>query len=279
VLVAHALGLGPDAYRYGQHSLVDALVGLGFQVYLLAHRGDRDVHVPRDARIDFDAILEGCVPAAVAAIQEHSGFARVHWVGHGMGGQLGLVAGARGEALASVAALAAPVRFVQPRSEMRTLSLVTRLLPDRATLPAHLVARAALPALGQTEWMGDTPGGRVRGAVEYAAEGIAGGLVDQVTTWVREGHLTSRAGLVDYEATFGRASMPLFVGYARASTVADARATTPAVDAWGHPDALAFGVDGRTADLVFGRLPLLTEWLDDRRRLAWDAAFHRARSA
>lgn len=284
VLVAHSLGLGPDAYRYGRDSLVDALVAGGFQVYLLTHRGDPDAWMPVGARADFDAILEGCVPAALAAVQEHSGFPRVHWVGHGLGGQLGLVAAARREALASVVALAAPVRFQQPQTEMRTLSLITRLLPERMALPAHVMARAALPAVGQTDWMGEASGARVRGVMEYASHGVSGGLVDQVSTWVREGTLTSRAGLVDYTATLGRAQVPLLVGYGRSSTVAGEAAVTPALQAWGHPDALAMSVDGRTADLVFGgasdrtTAPLL-EWLDDRRRLAWGQAFSQSRSA
>lgn len=283
VVVAHALGLAPDAYRYGEHPLVDALSRVGFEVFLLAHRGDRDVEVVNGARMDFDAILEKDVPGALEAVRAASGFERVHWVGHGLGGQLGLVAAARGEALASVVAMSAPVRFRRPRTEVRHLSLLTRLLPEGRTLPADWLARAALPALGQSEWMGDAPGQRVRGLVEHASYGVPFGLVDQVSAWIREGRLTSRAGLVDYVSTLSQARCPLFVGFAQGSSVAGAWATEPAVEAWGHDDALSFGVAGRSSALLFGREPAfvqeLVDWLEDRRRLAWSSSFRSSLSA
>lgn len=281
VLLAHALGLDPLAYRYGVASLASSLVRRGFRVYLLRHRGDRGVHVPSGRAVDFDAILEQDVPAALDAVRDHSGFERVHWVGHALGGQLGLVAAARDEAVASVVALSAPVRFDRPRSEVRTLAVLTRLLPDGIALPGHLVTRAALPTLGQESWMGEAPGQRVRGALEFGSAPVAGGLADQLSTWIREGRLTSRAGVVDYLSTFGRACVPLLVGYGRASSVAGERHTVGAIAPWGHDDALAFGVEGRSADLMFGEdaAAQVGDWLEDRRRLAWGSAFVTSQSA
>ncbi|MCA9569450.1 MAG: hypothetical protein KC656_16495, partial [Myxococcales bacterium] len=172
-----------------------------------------------------------------------------------------------------------------PRTEVRALSLLTRLLPEGAVLPGHVLARAALPAVGQEGWMGSAPGERVRGLIEFATTGVAGGLVDQVSTWIREGTLTSRAGLVDYVSTFGRATVPLLTVYGRASGVAGEAQTAAALHAWGHADALALAVPGRSADVLFGAdakrtaVQPVVEWLADRRRMAWGPDWVASRTA
>ncbi len=278
VVVAHALGLGVDAYRYGERNLVHALADAGFSVYLLTHRGDPDAS---DRRSDFDTILEQDVPAALEAVRSHCGFEHVHWVGHGLGGQLGMVAAARGEPLATVVAVAAPVRFATPRTELRSLALLARLLPEGVRIPAHRFARAALPGLGQEEWMGEAPGARVRGALHYGARPVPAGLVEQVARWIHEGTLCSRFGLVDYVSTLGRAQVPLLAIHARDARVAGRWATEPAVRHWGHPDATLRAWDGRSLALLYQ--PELGEhvaaWLQARRRRAWGPAWVDAQSA
>jgi len=282
VIVSHALGLGPDAYRYGSGvPLAKALAARGFSVFLMTHRGDRDAHGPSGTPMDFDAIVERDVPAALAAVREHTGFHKVHWVGHGLGGQLGLVAAARGEALASVVAMGSPVRFKRPATEVQQAALLMRLLPDGWKIPASTLARLALPVLGAEEWFGGAPGARVRGVMEYASESITLGLIDQLRSWITEGTLSSRAGVVDYTATFADAEVPLLVVFSTESRLAGRGPTTAALSTWGHPDALALPVPGRSMDLVLGAdrerdvFGPLGGWLVERRRLAWRAEFQR----
>ncbi|MEZ4316512.1 MAG: alpha/beta fold hydrolase [Myxococcota bacterium] len=282
VIVSHALGLGPDAYRYGDGTpLAQALAARGFNVFLLTHRGDREATGPSDGPMDFDAIVERDVPAAVQAVRKHTGFDRVHWVGHGLGGQLGLVAAARGEALASVVAMGAPVRFNKPATEIQQVAQLMRLLPDGWSIPANTLARLALPVLGAEDWFGGAPGARVRGALNYASESVSLGLIDQLRCWISEGTLSSRRGVVDYTSTFRDANVPLLVVFATHSRMAGRTQTTPALATWGHADSLALPVPGRSMDLVLGArrerdvFGPIAGWLTERRRLAWKEGFHR----
>ncbi|MCB9678859.1 MAG: alpha/beta fold hydrolase [Alphaproteobacteria bacterium] len=282
VILAHSLGFGPDAFRYGTGTpLAQALAARGFDVYLLAHRGDREANGPKGTPMDFDAIVERDVPAAVKAVREHTGFDRVHWVGHGLGGQLGMVAAARREALASVVALGSPVRFRKPATEVQQAALLMRLLPDGWVIPSATLARLALPAIGTEEWFGAAPGGRVRGALEFAGESVALGLVDQLRDWISEGTLTSRKGVVDYTSTFRDANVPLLVVFATESRLAGRTPTTAALSTWGHRDSLALPVPGRSMDLVLGAnrerdvFGPVSAWMMERRRLAWSEGYQR----
>ena len=61
----------------------------GFDVFVLAHRGSRSAVPPSGASgFNFDDIVAHDVPAAIAKVKEISGAQRIHWVGHGLGGQL-----------------------------------------------------------------------------------------------------------------------------------------------------------------------------------------------
>jgi pimeloyl-ACP methyl ester carboxylesterase len=282
VVLAHGLGLGPDAFRYGDEpTLAGALAAAGFDVFLFTHRGDRDATPPiHDAPCDFDAMLERDVPAALEVVRQRTGFDRVHWVGHGLGGQLGLIAAGRREALASVVAMGAPVMMRAPTTELRRAGMIARLLPAGWTLPADTLARLALPALGNEPWFGDAPGSRVRGVLEHATETFSAGLVDQLAAWIDQGSISSRGGVVDWTTTLPSAEAPLLVVYGRESRTADQASTTAALHRWGHPDALGLGVPGRSLDLLLGRrrgevFGPVVDWLSDRRRLAWSAG-HRA---
>jgi pimeloyl-ACP methyl ester carboxylesterase len=232
--------------------------------------------------MDFDAIVERDLPAAVHAIQEYTGFDSVHFVGHGLGGQLGLVAAARGEALASVVAMGSPVRFTRPSTEVQQVAQLMRLLPEGLRVPSGTLARLALPAFGQEDWFGAAPGARVRGALEYGSESVALGLIDQLRCWVTEGTLSSRGGVVDYTAAFKDAECPLLVVFATESRLAGRGPTTAALHGWGHPDSLALPVPGRSMDLVLGKdrecatFGPMAGWLAERRRLAWSPAYREA---
>ena len=91
VVLAHALGLNCDAWRYGGSSLAGYLQAAGFRVYLFNHRGDRDAIAPqRHSSFDVDDIIARDIPAALDAVRNDSGFSRPFWIGHGLGGQLGI---------------------------------------------------------------------------------------------------------------------------------------------------------------------------------------------
>lgn len=290
VVLAHAAGLGVGALCAG--ALASSLARAGFRVYLLQHRGDRDAVAPSGPTVgDFDAILERDLPAAIAAACADAGYPRVHWVGHGLGGQLGLAAATRDERLATVTAIAAPVAPVRRASEARGAAAAARLLPADWALPLRWIARGTAPflgpeALGAGWCTGATPGARARGVAHYAVEDARLDLLAQLAAWQRDGAWTSRGGVLDYASTLATAAAPLHVIAGDDDPLCPWVAASAATAAWGGADRTETRLSG------YGHLdPLLANdaptrahdpliaWLDARRRAAWEPGFHPAPAA
>lgn len=195
VVLAHGLGLNRHALDWSTGSLTQALADAGFDVFLLEHRGDRTGLAPPGARPwDFDDLAARDVPAAVDLVRDVTGARRVLWVGHGLGGQLGLahVGLTRGDDVAALVTLAAPVRFPVAPSHARAAAWASVLLPAGASLPLRASAMLAAPAVGGAE------GGVRRGVLLHGAEDIGGGLARQVLRWFGTGQFVDRHGRLDY---------------------------------------------------------------------------------
>jgi len=276
VVLAHAAGVSADAFRYGVgRTLAGELSRRGFAVYLLHHRGDRSSRGPTQTRVDFDAILHRDVPQALARVTEHSGYPRSHWIGHGVGGQLGAAWATQddGRWLASVCVLDAPVRFSTPSSAARRKALALRLLPRHWEIPTRSLAQLSAPftLADEVQDASHASGPRYRGLMAHAAEDIAVDLLRQIEAWIATGSLTSRGDVIDYTEALSAAAVPLL------ALSSDGQPGCRAIlDTWGHPDRAHRTVDG------YGALDLLAavdahnrvfepvaDWLLDRRRLAW----------
>ena len=295
VLVVHGLGLGPDAFRYGRHdTLVDALRQAGFAVYLLAHRADADAIPPhpgaREA-VDFDAIVERDLPAAAEAVCRDADTDRLHYIGHALGGQLGLVwATRRPERLASVVALAAPMRFSRSSGIRRTARALS-LMPARFQVPLRTVARLAAPLLDVDGLDGVfSPGQahpeRARGVMAYAGADLPTGLLQQVLGWVEAGVPTSRGGVLDWSEALVDAEAPLLVICGSDDKLCPPDAARFAATKWGAPSTTVQVHGHGHLDLLLGRdapkqvfTPLL-RWISEHRKLSWidvsttDATLH-----
>lgn len=289
VLLAHALGVGADGFRLGSDgtgrgadaTLAGALAERGFRVYLLTHRGDRAALAPAGVPLDFDAILERDLPAALERVRADSGYPRVHLVGHGLGGQLALAWGARDGDVATVTAIAAPVAFRRGWSA----AAAAHLLPAGWPVPVRWLARLAAPFLGPDELggaltTGASPGSRVRGAAHHSAEDLPLGLVRQLESWTRTGAWTSRGGVVDWLETLAGARCPLHVVHGVEDRVCPPTSAVGALERWGGADRTALAVDGYGhLDAILGQdapgrvFAPVADWLDARRRLAWGDGF------
>lgn len=284
VLLAHGLGVVGDAFRYGQGpTLAERLSQAGFAVYLLSHRGDRDARPPQAgarASACFDDLVERDLPAAAELVVAHAGASRLHYVGFGLGGQLGMVwASRRPETLATLVAAGAPVCFDRPRSHLRWAARATGMLPAHWHLPLRSAARAAVPFLdGPLDPVGKaSPGGRFRGVLELASDDLPVGLLQQLGAWLDAGRMVSRGAVLDLVEALSDARVPLLAVAGRDDPLGAPHHVRPAVETWGAGDASLLEVDGLGhLDLFLGeeadRLvfePVLA-WLDARRRLAWD---------
>lgn len=285
VLLAHALGLAGDAYRYGARPIARALCQAGFSVYLLTHRGDRDAVAPGEAaRGDFDDIVARDLPAALDAVRADSGYPRALWVGHGFGGQLGLAHAGRtgGEGLAALVLVNAAVRFCPPASEVRRVLAAARWLPRGWALPGRLAGLLAPlvddhgPALERFAG-GRTPGPRVRGLLRFGAEDVPVGLLRQVEAWMRAGRLVDRSGTLDYAEACATARAPLMLVTAAGDDLCRPAQARALLETWGGEDVATLDLDegwGHDDPLFAEAAPELVHapiaaWLDARRRLAW----------
>ena len=284
VILAHSLGLSAESYRYGQHTLAQTLQRAGFRVYVFAHRGDRDSIAPDGpTNFDVDDIVARDVEAALQAVREDSGYRRAFWLGHGLGGQLGVILAATGgdTDVAGLVCLNTAVRFVTPTSEVRRLLQASRWLPRGWVLPGRVAALAAPlvadgPVLERFSGQG-TDGACVRGVLRHAAGNVPVSLLQQVSRWVDAGVLSDRTGHVDYLHALGRTCAPLLVVHSAGDDLCRPAQARPLLAAWGASDTQelalpeAYGHD----DVLFGRTAEadvhapIADWLHARRKHAW----------
>lgn len=282
VVIVHGLLGGPDLYRYGADTLARTLREAGFAVYLLTHRGDRHAIAPEGGGSrTAEQIAELDLPAALAAVAGHSGFPRVHLLGNGFGGLLALaVAGRRDAALASVVALAAPLR-PPTSSEPSAGSAAWGWVPAGWTVPLRLLGRVGAVLVPE----GQAPAGfdlarrcvpsRLRGALMYAADDPSVGLVRTMRGWLDAGGATLYDGAIALRDRIADAEVPLLVVTGTDDPLCSPEAGEAALSAWGHPDRTAIRAPGSHLDLVLGAeapervFGPIAEWLVSRRRLAW----------
>ncbi len=266
MILAHTLGYGPQSLDWSaEGSLARLLHQAGFDVYLLEHRGDAHATCSQaPGPCDFDAIVAGDLPAALAQIREKSGLPRALWVGHGLGGQLLYGHLSRGGAadLAAGITLAAAVRQT-PASRSRLVALATRLLPPSLRLPTRRLEqlRAPLQAAGSTDpgLLQDVDGDRARGLMLDGSADLPVGLLRQAARWVESGSLCDRDDRYDYLAGLRGLAFPLL-------TVASAGdRLCPPEAAWPAAAALEAGwAECLELDAGFGHLdPLVGRRAED----------------
>ena len=239
VLLAHGMGSGWRGFALGEDSLAVVLARAGYDVYLLAHRGDVDAPATRPFDVDDIALRD--LPAALGAIRADTGWERVFAVGHGLGAHALLLHRAHlgDDELAGVVLMGAAGRFHMPRTSHRAAAMALSHLPRGWRLPARHALRWALPFVANGEALGgpDTSGAVARAWVRHAECGMAGGVLAQVARWHAVGHLTDATGRLDaLEAVRThqeRAPVPALVIAAEDDTVARPVDVEPVADALG----------------------------------------------
>lgn len=287
VLLAHALGMNRLSLDYAaRDGLVSMLHAWGFDLWLWEHRADGSAFPPRRARaFDADDIAAQDLPAALDLVRERSGYARVGWVGHGLGGQLLYLHLAQepDSPIFAAACLGAAVRFQAPRSTARTVGAVASLLPARLGLPARQVMRllspgtSADPIIGQGLCAGGIEGPRLRGLMNHGVEDLTGGLVRQVARWLSSGALCDARGQIDTLEALRGVPLPLLAVAADDDPVCPPEAAFAVLESLGHAGTQTLLVREPCGhlDLVQGEIcarstgPAVAAWLDAHRRRAW----------
>lgn len=248
-------------------SLARTLRGSGFDVWsldLCGHGLSRSLAPP--SACSFDDHLLHDLPTALTEVRRATGCERAFWIGHSMGGLLGLCHAGKPEpstsepALAGLVAICSPVRFdlslgfQELRWSARILSRLYRDIPLRTWAQFFApVGWAPTRLLELFMRPGSLKPPLLRRALANAIENSGAPLLRQMLRWSRERRLCSGDGQNDYSARLAALRLPVLLMTASADLLAPPEAVQPAYRAVGSRDKelRIFGVDAGD-DINFG---------------------------
>jgi len=277
VLLVHGVSTDRSCLDFGMErwSLAAHLARAGFECYALDLRGHGDSRpagpgAPRDW--SFDTYLREDVPAALEAVRRASGQDRVLWVGHSLGGLLGIAAcQVHPDRIAGLVALAAPA-FLRHGAARHLLSwsflfgiLMNRFLA-RMLAPFAGLWQPAAADLAINLRNVERP--VLRRFLSNSVGGVPRGVLRQLASWVSQDRFDSVAGDVDYRAGLAACRQPALFVSAPRDGLAPPEVVRAAHQRWGGPAELwdAGEAYGHT-DLLLGRrapeevYPRIRDWL------------------
>jgi pimeloyl-ACP methyl ester carboxylesterase len=223
VILVHGLGANhrnlalDDTYGVAQ-----VLAGQGYDCWALDLRGCGASDVPREPwNFDHHARLD--VPAALDHILARTGFDRLHWIGHSMGGMLFYAvagAGGQGPRIASAVTLGSPVRFFRSRGfealalrQRNRLSHLVRRLDGRPLLRWAIPLLVFVPRrLLELQINIEQADRRVlRSASTTAVSPVGVRLLLHFADWIVNRRWTSEDQRTDYRASIAEITTPTLV--------------------------------------------------------------------
>jgi len=293
VLVVHGISSNHHCWDLAaDRSLAVALVEQGYDAWLLDLRGHGDALVDAEGRPqrsgwNMDDYGRYDVPAAIDFVREATGYDKVGYVGHSMGGMVAAVYIALhgDEALSALVAVASPVDFSDPDplltlggASMLAGTLLPRMqTPMMADLAAHL---HKVPfKVDELLFAPDNMATAARQEMyRQVVSPLSRGELAQFSTMLEQGSFRSEDGAIDYLASLSGLHVPLLVIAGRADRIAPPDRVRPWVEVagsaekrfvvagkvngfhhdYGHLD-LPVGDDAR--DEIY---PLITGWFDGR---------------
>jgi predicted alpha/beta hydrolase len=226
VLLCH--GLGANAYNVDfdqERSLARWLATRGWDVWVMEVRGiGRSRRPPpgwKRREWSFDDMVRLDIPAVLDLVRAKAGAARVHWVGHSMGGMLGyaFLQGPGADKVRSLVAVASPATFEHASALPLPVGLLRRFR-GLGRVPQRSLARWLAPFAG---WFhvpgsdvalakGSLEGRIVRRVMANLAEDLPYGVAAQFAEWLRVGDFRDVAGKRSWRDGLAGVSTPtLFV--------------------------------------------------------------------
>lgn len=290
VLMCHGLAMNRRAFALDpQASLARRLSDAGRDVWVLELRGAAaDTRGPGLRLATFDTYLTQDVPAAIAAVLERTGAAKVDWVGFSMGGMLAYayLGARRGNDVRRLVTIGSPVRFDKHWFRRGPGVLPLLLVPFRGLPRVPFRLLALLPAPIMATWFPwwltrglrpkhYTPS-MLRRVMANTLHDVPSGVAFQFARWLRHGGFDSYDGKFDYYAGIADITVPTLMIAGSRDALAPpysveaawerigARDRTyvcvgPASGASDHYDHLDLILGGKAGDEVF---PMVTRWLD-----------------
>ncbi len=272
VLLCHGLA-NNHAFMdfHGAQNLARFLSEAGFDCYSVDLRGagaSRSAHdLPADATVDDHVHFD--VPAVVDEVLRRADAPRLLWVGHSLGGVIGLAAApALGTRLAGIVTIGTPLFFRFTHGVRRLLWLGHVLAvwgqfdATLARLVAPLAGRVALPGGEKlSSNLANIAPRTQRYLLANVFAPIWKGVMAQLDDWVKNDVCRSVDGQVDYRAGLAQVRCPALVLGGSVDLLCPMAATRGLFDALGTPDkrmvvlgtASGHSADYGHGDLVTGR--------------------------
>ncbi len=251
-------------------AIVGSLTEAGYDCWALDYRICRSAQAPAGEWFEatLDDVLLKDLPAAIQHIQERTGFSRIHWVGHSLGGMLFFayetVCGA--EAIASAAVLGAPPSFEgvhMPRR--RLLGLLFYYVPSALSFLVRLAApiagfmrlRLRLVPINWANVHPDVSPGAFFNLVDVAPYPAA----REAEEWAVTGQWLMNHGRTDVAAETNKLRTPLLGLYAAYDPLARRDNVTRLFNSLSHDDKklivlsteFGYSADYKHVDLAFAR--------------------------
>lgn len=289
IVLCHGLGNNHRVmdFRPGA-SLARALADAGFLVYAVDLRGAGDTRGPHEG--PFDATVDDHIrhdaPAVEAFVLAHAGARRLFWVGHSLGGLVGLAATAVGtlRAVGGLVTLGSPVFFSLQR-HVRWLLEMSPWLALAGRAPLDWLSQLGSPLV----WVGartrtfslnteNVSPPALRRLLALTMAPAWRGVLTQLRAWARRDGFTSLDGALDYRAALGRLEVPTLCLGGRVDRLAPPAVVRRAWETLGAADktlVLIGKEDGAGADYGHGDLltgeraavevyPAVLRWLEAR---------------
>lgn len=204
VVLCHGLGNNHAIFEFRWRShLARVLADAGFHVFSVDFRGAGRFAPPDPSFIEatVDDYVDRDAPAVLEAVRAETGQAQVLWVGHSLGGIVGVLASARGAKgrLRALVTVGSPL-FFQPRSLFLRALVLGRHLSPAGVFPARVLSTLFAPFAGLvpppnvasiTARLSNVDGRDQRFLLANVFADLWRGVLDQLEAWIRTGHMTS----------------------------------------------------------------------------------------
>lgn len=202
VVLCHGLGNNHAFFEFrGRSHLARVLADAGFQVFTMDCRGAGRTLAPEFAEVCVDDHVDFDVPAVLEAVREVTGQSQVLWVGHSLGGVIGVLASARKAKgrLAALVTIGSPLFFRESALFSRALMLAQALAPA-GRFPARVLSTLFAPFAGfvpapdvarVSARVSNIDGVEQRYLLANAFADLWRGVLSQLDRWIVTGRLTS----------------------------------------------------------------------------------------
>lgn len=236
VLLVHGAATNRQTFMLEGSDIASFLAKEGFDVWIAELRGDRTSRPPDERtwnRGDWnvDRMVDQDVPAILDHIEAATGQSSVFWVGHSLGGVLGLVTlqTERASRIRGLIAVGSPLVFSHPTDIAGRTAGLRPLAPKNGQMGVRALASLSK---GSLRLAPDAPlfhlvfnadNLDVDAATNFATvgmENIGGGVVEQFEQWVQGGHVTSADGSIDWTEGLSKVTAPVLFVAGRADGLA-----------------------------------------------------------